>query len=372
MRTKRNQKIPQNLEDFVHSINTVKTKNKKIASKSRWSNKVNLCENFHDKRDNGESRFDGKKVENECNKVMRTVWIGGYCKDVVCHTNNGDGVEEMNEGNDNANSSNEGVKEVNEKGEEMVKKVNVDIQKNGISDTNIASNTAVMRLVNIVNSSRLDNKLVSMGFNEARYHIRRMWNRLGLRDVIAENGVFYFRFQDEEGINRGINALASSIGKPVIMDEVTTKLCVTGVGRIGFARVLVEIDVEKGIKDKIEIMYKIFGHIDIYCKVKSKNMIDAGIVKDFLPTVRSVWNKRFEGHTMYRVVQKMKALKRKLKQISWKNGNVFERVEELRKKVKESQNEVDMFPHDERVKEKSCMILKEYHEAIQDENSLLC
>ncbi|GJV20379.1 RNA-directed DNA polymerase, eukaryota, reverse transcriptase zinc-binding domain protein [Tanacetum coccineum] len=54
------------------------------------------------------------------------------------------------------------------------------------------------------------------------------------------------------------------------------------------------------------------------------------------------------GHTMYKVVQKMKALKKKLKLLNWRNGNVFERGEELRKKVKESQNEVDMFPHDEK------------------------
>ncbi|GKA11712.1 hypothetical protein Tco_0691258 [Tanacetum coccineum] len=53
-----------------------------------------------------------------------------------------------------------------------------------------------------------------------------------------------------------ISALASSLGKPLIMDEVTTRMCLTGVGRIGFARVLVEIDVEKEIKDMIEIIYK--------------------------------------------------------------------------------------------------------------------
>nr|GEX12402.1 RNA-directed DNA polymerase, eukaryota, reverse transcriptase zinc-binding domain protein [Tanacetum cinerariifolium] len=96
---------------------------------------------------------------------------------------------------------------------------------------------------------------------------------------------------------KGISALASSIGKPVIMDEITTKMCVTGVGRIGFARVLLEIDAEKRIKDKIEIMYKsknisvgtkkivdvkyywipsicshykVFGHTDKFCK-KAKN-----------------------------------------------------------------------------------------------------
>ncbi|GKA05183.1 RNA-directed DNA polymerase, eukaryota, reverse transcriptase zinc-binding domain protein [Tanacetum coccineum] len=67
----------------------------------------------------------------------------------------------------------------------------------------------------------------------------------------------------------------------------------------------------------------------------------------------------------------MKALKKKLKVLSWRNGNVFERAEELRKKVKESQIEVDRLPHDAKVKEKSCMILKEYQEAVQDEYSLL-
>ncbi|GKE75511.1 hypothetical protein Tco_1537552, partial [Tanacetum coccineum] len=94
--------------------------------------------------------------------------------------------------------------------------------------------------------------------------------------------------------------------------------------------------------------------------------------KDFLPTVRSVWNKSFEGHTMFRVVQKMKALKGKLKQISWKNGNVFERVKKLRIEVKKWQNEVDRFPHDESIKNKSYSVLKDYQEAIKDEYNLLC
>ncbi|GKD59221.1 zinc knuckle CX2CX4HX4C containing protein [Tanacetum coccineum] len=161
-------------------------------------------------------------------------------------------------------------------------------------------------LVDIVNASKLDNKLLeipnkvnenesevvifddeiidlgsekwnltvcgqfsgcSMSFNEAMYHLRRMWNRFGLRDIIVENAIFYFKFQDEEEIKEVINngpwivnnkpiALASSFGKPIIMDEVTTRMCVTGVGRIRFARVLIEIDAKKEIKDIIEIIYK--------------------------------------------------------------------------------------------------------------------
>ncbi|GKA23573.1 hypothetical protein Tco_0709606 [Tanacetum coccineum] len=68
----------------------------------------------------------------------------------------------------------------------------------------------------------------------------------------------------------------------------------------------------------------------------------------------------------------MKSLKWKLEQIRWKNENVFERVEKLRIEVKKCQNDVDRFPHDESIKDRSCSVLKDYHEAIQDGYSLLC
>ncbi|GJU91131.1 RNA-directed DNA polymerase, eukaryota, reverse transcriptase zinc-binding domain protein [Tanacetum coccineum] len=94
--------------------------------------------------------------------------------------------------------------------------------------------------------------------------------------------------------------------------------------------------------------------------------------KEFLPIVRSVWNKRIEGCAMYKVVQKMKLLKKEFKKLSWKNGNVFERAEVLKEKVKECQLKVDNFPHDEKIKEESCSVLEEYQEAIREEYSLLC
>ncbi|GJW02174.1 RNA-directed DNA polymerase, eukaryota, reverse transcriptase zinc-binding domain protein [Tanacetum coccineum] len=58
--------------------------------------------------------------------------------------------------------------------------------------------------------------------------------------------------------------------------------------------------------------------------------------------------------------------------LSWKNGNIFERAELLRDKVKKCQRKVDSLPHDKKVKEDSCIILKEYQEAIKEEYSLLC
>ncbi|PWA98492.1 ATPase, F1/V1/A1 complex, alpha/beta subunit, Zinc knuckle CX2CX4HX4C [Artemisia annua] len=93
---------------------------------------------------------------------------------------------------------------------------------------------------------------------------------------VNENGVEIAVF-DEEIIELGsakwkmavcrqfLGSIASCLGKPMIMDEVTTKVCMTGVGRLGFARVLVELNAEKQFKDVIEIAYR--------SKVECTNMI---------------------------------------------------------------------------------------------------
>ncbi|PWA79614.1 hypothetical protein CTI12_AA204000 [Artemisia annua] len=39
------------------------------------------------------------------------------------------------------------------------------------------------------------------------------------------------------------------------MDAMTTKMCTQGTGRLGYARVLVEVDAKKGLKDSIEVQY---------------------------------------------------------------------------------------------------------------------
>ncbi|GKC33677.1 RNA-directed DNA polymerase, eukaryota, reverse transcriptase zinc-binding domain protein [Tanacetum coccineum] len=54
----------------------------------------------------------------------------------------------------------------------------------------------------------------------------------------------------------GISALASSLGKPIMMDTMTANMCYKGVGKFEYARVLVEIDAEKEIKREIKIQYR--------------------------------------------------------------------------------------------------------------------
>ncbi|GJZ62669.1 zinc knuckle CX2CX4HX4C containing protein [Tanacetum coccineum] len=120
-----------------------------------------------------------------------------------------------------------------------------------------------------------------MHINELRYNIRRMWSRHGFKDVTKNDcGMFFFKFHHEKGMNFvvdngpwmvnnkplviqkwDVNMCVDKIepdviGKPLIMDAVTASICKLGVGRLGFARVLVEVQAKKGIPDKIDVVYK--------------------------------------------------------------------------------------------------------------------
>nr|GEX80321.1 high-affinity nitrate transporter [Tanacetum cinerariifolium] len=101
----------------------------------------------------------------------------------------------------------------------------------------------------------------------------------------------------------GISVIASRLGKPRIKDK-TTRMCSEGTGRVGYARVLVEVQAEKEFKNMIEICYKsglmlrkcskfveveytwkppicshyrVFGHVDNKCGKKNRDEnIDRG------------------------------------------------------------------------------------------------
>ncbi|GJV34890.1 RNA-directed DNA polymerase, eukaryota, reverse transcriptase zinc-binding domain protein [Tanacetum coccineum] len=60
----------------------------------------------------------------------------------------------------------------------------------------------------------------------------------------------------EAWTTKGISAISSSVGKPMIMDNMTAYVCKNRVGKTEFARVLVEINADKGFKEKVELQYK--------------------------------------------------------------------------------------------------------------------
>ena len=66
--------------------------------------------------------------------------------------------------------------------------------------------------------------------------------------------------------------------------------------------------------------------------------------EEFLTVVKVEWEKNVSGFQMYKVTQKMKSMKHKLNQLSWKNGNIHDRVNDLRVKVKTAQDEIDRNP----------------------------
>ncbi|GJU73415.1 RNA-directed DNA polymerase, eukaryota, reverse transcriptase zinc-binding domain protein [Tanacetum coccineum] len=90
-----------------------------------------------------------------------------------------------------------------------------------------------------------------------------------------DEGLHFLKFHDEVGLSlKGISVHASNLRKPIIMDDMTTKMCLKGEGRTGFARVLVELDAREIIKDKIDVMYKGKKR----CKLNKKDKIEERIV----------------------------------------------------------------------------------------------
>ncbi|GJY76478.1 hypothetical protein Tco_0481594, partial [Tanacetum coccineum] len=74
---------------------------------------------------------------------------------------------------------------------------------------------------------------------------------------------------------------------------------------------------------------------------------------------------------MFKVIKKLNQLKSSLKNLSWRDGDVFGRVVHLKKKLQDAQTLVDSQPHNTQFKEDVVVILKEYHEAVIDEEKLL-
>ncbi|GJY05164.1 RNA-directed DNA polymerase, eukaryota, reverse transcriptase zinc-binding domain protein [Tanacetum coccineum] len=148
---------------------------------------------------------------------------------------------------------------------------------------------------------------MKMSYYELKYNLVRMWSKYGLAEIFnTSNDVFCFKFRQEQGMkfvlenspwmvggrplivqqwspdvnlekakpdkiplwikmydvpleawtSKGISTLASGLGKPLIMDEMTARMCQFGKGRIGYARVLVEVNAGKEFKKFIKIKYR--------------------------------------------------------------------------------------------------------------------
>ncbi|GJU84121.1 RNA-directed DNA polymerase, eukaryota, reverse transcriptase zinc-binding domain protein [Tanacetum coccineum] len=87
-------------------------------------------------------------------------------------------------------------------------------------------------------------------------------------------------------------------------------------------------------------------------------------IHEFIDCVNSIEKEEVNGVHMFQLVKKMKLLKRHLKKLQWKNGDVFERVECLRNKLKTAQLEVSQFPHDNDKKKIAADTFDDYNKAV--------
>nr|GEW88054.1 RNA-directed DNA polymerase, eukaryota, reverse transcriptase zinc-binding domain protein [Tanacetum cinerariifolium] len=125
-----------------------------------------------------------------------------------------------------------------------------------VEEVNVEENT-------IHNESRKESVDVAKSGKESVLDETEVNQRIHVKEARKEdmgNG------KDENVVNQGINtqvagnggisAVASRLGTPQRMDQTTTQMCKMGYGRVGFARVLIGVEAEKGLPEKIEIVYK--------------------------------------------------------------------------------------------------------------------
>ncbi|XP_071714140.1 uncharacterized protein [Rutidosis leptorrhynchoides] len=93
--------------------------------------------------------------------------------------------------------------------------------------------------------------------------------------------------------------------------------------------------------------------------------------EDFLNVVDTGWRSEVEGHKMYKIVKKLRMLKKPLRKLMWAKGNLHERVQNIRKDLDDIQYQLDKNPHSKDIRVKESETLKLFDEAVLDEERFL-
>ncbi|XP_071719143.1 uncharacterized protein [Rutidosis leptorrhynchoides] len=142
----------------------------------------------------------------------------------------------------------------------------------------------------------------NMPYGVLQSNLRRMWNKYGIKDInMDQKQICYFKFKTIEGMNevidkgpwivngkplfvdkwspdiniekveptklpmwvklanvpleawspKGLSTIASKLGTPLGMDNMTNSMCHKGVGRVGYARVMMEVEAAKGYANHV-------------------------------------------------------------------------------------------------------------------------
>ncbi|GKE80733.1 hypothetical protein Tco_1550733, partial [Tanacetum coccineum] len=92
---------------------------------------------------------------------------------------------------------------------------------------------------------------------------------------------------------------------------------------------------------------------------------------NFMVELKNVWFTNIEGHNMFKVVSKLKALKTPMRKLMYANGNLHDRVQNLRVKLDTVQTALGRNPNDTSLREEEAVYLSAFNKAKIDEERYL-
>ncbi|KAJ9535280.1 hypothetical protein OSB04_un001622 [Centaurea solstitialis] len=92
---------------------------------------------------------------------------------------------------------------------------------------------------------------------------------------------------------------------------------------------------------------------------------------DFLSVVENCWSKKVEGCLMFSVVTKLKELKKGVRKLNCKHGDVFKNVEKFRGELDRAQTDMDLDPDNGEVRFEGAVYLKALKDALVAEEKFL-
>ena len=93
--------------------------------------------------------------------------------------------------------------------------------------------------------------------------------------------------------------------------------------------------------------------------------------KDYHLTVKEKWNVPISGYAMFVLARRLKNMKRHMRELNRRNGNVFEKVKVIREEFKKVQTELDKDPSNVKLREEELVFNSTYKNAVLDEERLL-
>ncbi|GJT01522.1 putative RNA-directed DNA polymerase [Tanacetum coccineum] len=93
--------------------------------------------------------------------------------------------------------------------------------------------------------------------------------------------------------------------------------------------------------------------------------------KEFHQVVKDNWNDPVHDFAMFVFAKRLKNMKRHIRDLNKRNGNVYEKVKQLREELKKVQSELDKDPHNIELKEAEMVFNHAYRVVVMDEEKVL-